>query len=393
MAEQTSTASQNPQFGVSKPPQPAKTPSRDPKITARDQLLAEMDARIVEQRAIDDETFFQTADPRAIALAAEMGRESRGEKTLAEQQRDGQGRFTSAAAGEEAIPDEPEAQPIADEQTQVDARGNDPLEAYIVRDSGKEPMFKTVVDGKVRLIPLEKARAQLQKHIAVDERMKAVSAQQAQLNARAQQLAQQEAELNRRAALPPPVVVDDASLDNEASELVRSLVSEPESVAAKKMANVLKKIRSAAPQIDVTTLGRQAASIAKQEIAVEGHQRALVDGRSKFDEAYPEIVADSDLFELADSKTVKIAAEHPEWSPEEIMMEAGKQVSEKFVTKSPGKRPNIQTGPSLREQAKQKLVPMPQSRVARPVPAGEQTEDLSPSGALAEIRKARGQAY
>src|ERR1700730_2487592 len=67
-----------------------KRPGKDPALSARDELLARLDEKIVAMRVEDDEKFLASADvdPRAAALAADMAREARGQKTAAEQRRE-----------------------------------------------------------------------------------------------------------------------------------------------------------------------------------------------------------------------------------------------------------------------------------------------------------------
>ncbi len=369
--------SQNPKPAVAKP-----APKRDPFIESREAMMARIDEQIVEQRSADDETFFQQGDPRAIALAAEMGRESRGERISTDR---GQGR---QRVEEERLPVTQDADPgvaQAVEATQVDDQGRDPLEDFIVRQAGKPAMFKTIVNGQIRLVPLETARTQLQKHLSAEQ----------VFEKRKRELDAREQALNTRAAQPVFTPADDASIDADATDLVRSLVSDSEAVAAKKMAATLRKIRQGAtPQIDVNAVARQAAHVARQEIAAEDTTRALATGLTKFQQAYPEMTEGSELYLIADRKTTAIAEEHPEWSPEQVMLEAGKQTRD-WVT-SIGGKPVAKTVVKLspeRQQLKQGLKPMPQSRSARPAPAQDENADQSPQDAMAEIRKSRGQAY
>jgi hypothetical protein len=397
--QESGDASQNQDAPVVNRDATGKVVKRDPILSARDELLARMDEQIVDQRSADDETFFQQGDPRAVALAAEMGRESRGERISADRV---QGR--SAAAGEEADPilQEEGADPAADAAAEEAARavristkGEDPLAEYVVRDNGKA-MFKTVVDGKVHLVPLDKARAQLQKHLAADIRLQQATERQRGLDAREVAIRTTETQLRQRAAQPVVQPMDDAALERESTELVRSLVSQPEAVAAKRMAETLKKIRTAAPQIDVNAVARQASTLARQEIAAEDNVKALSSGLQDFTRDYPDISADPDLFALADRKTNAIAAEHPEWTPGQVMDEAGKQtrewvagISGKPVVRKDPKSPTL---PNNRQLVKQTLKPMPQARSARPAQVVDET-GTSPSDALAEIRKSRGQAW
>ena len=369
---------------------------KDPVLSERDLLLNKLDQQIVAAREQDDETFYQTADPRAIAMAAEMRKEASGGKDEGPVDHNGQprdpetGKFVAAADAEA-----PEAQPIIDEPAPVIAKAADPLADYIVEQNGK-PMMKTVVDGKIVMIPLDQARAQLQKHGSADERLRQAAARQKDLDARAEQIRLTEASLRARAAQPVSTPIDDASLDTEATDLVRSLVSDPEAKAAQKLAGVLKKIRAATPQIDVNAITIHAVQQAKEEIAAESFQRALFTGAEAFKKNYPDVAADPDLYDFADRKTTAIAAEHPEWDPTQVMLEAGKQTRD-WVARLSGKAPPTATSNvadlNKRQQLKQKLTPMPQSRSARPAAAEDPNDGTSPVDYMAEVRKARGQAF
>jgi hypothetical protein len=377
-------ASQNGNQGVANQNQGVKTPpKRDPVLTARDEMLARLDEQIIESRSADDETFFQTADPRALAMAVEMGRESRGEQISSDSR---QGRQQAAREEVAPVTQEAEPEPTAKRRTQVDEQGRDPLEDFIVREDGRAPMFKTIVNGQVRLVPLETARTQLQKHLSAE----------VFFNKRKGELDAREQALNTRAAQPVMQPADDASIDTDATDLVRSLLSDPEAVAAKKMAATLRKIRQGAtPQIDINAVGQLAANVARREIAAEDTQKALTSGLSKFQSTYPEISEGSELYLIADRKTEAIAEEHPEWSPEQVMLEAGKQTRDwvKSLGQVAGKRTGVVQLSDTRQQLKQNLKPMPQSRSARPAPAQDDNADQSPQDAMAEIRKSRGQAY
>jgi hypothetical protein len=405
--DKTGGASQNADPALQKDAIASRTPIERPK-SARELLMEELDAKIVEQREADDETFYQSGDPRAIQMAAQMRTENDPNTRVDHNGRTIQprdtvtGQFKEADAGADGDPypegnadvERDDAAAVAATRTQVD-RGKDPLEEFVVREAGKAPMFKTVIDGKTQLIPLDKARQQLQKHLAADIRLQQATERQKQLDARERNIKATEATLQARAR-QPVVPVDDASLDKEATELVRSLLSDPEATAASKMAGVLKKIRAATPQIDVGAITKQAVSVAKQEIAAESHEKALATGLTEFTRAYPDIAADPKLFALADRETDAIAAEHPEWDPQTVMLEAGKKTVEwlqsmglrKPAPKSNGGDPNAR-----RQLNKDRLVPMPQARSARPAATQAAEVDDSPNGALAEIRKARGQPY
>jgi hypothetical protein len=369
-----------------------KRPGRDPKLTERDEMLARMDEKIIAARAEDDQKFFASADvdPRAAALAAAMAKEARGEQIPTDR-------------GARETPEEPEvledadagagdaAEAAAREAVRISHKGQDPLGDYVVRVEGK-PMFKTLVDGKEVLVPLDRARAQLQKHLAADIRLQQAAERQRQLDAREQSIRNVEATLKTRVAHPSAKapVIDDSAM---AVELVRSLVSEPEDKAAAKMAKVFASIRQAQAPVDTKALATEAAQMAMTTIAARDNDKALASGLDQFTKDYPDIAGDSDLFTLADRKTEAIAKENPSWTPGQVMLEAGKQTREWLqslgapVKTVPGGQPNN------RQQRKQNLVPMPQARTARPATTEEAPREQTPAEQMAEIRKSRGQAY
>jgi hypothetical protein len=369
-----------------------KKPGRDPALLARDEMMARADAHIEAERAAEHKRFLESSDvdPRAALLASEMAREARGEPTAADRERSGDEPETVDGAASVQPADAAEKQ--AREAVRISNKGEDPLGDYVVRVEGK-PMFKTLVDGKERLIPLEAARAQLQKHMAADIRLQQASEMKKQLDARETALRNNEATFQRRShpsATAP--VVDDRKL---AAELVHSLVSEPEDKAVAKMAEVFGSIRQAqAPQIDAAALTQMAREEAQRTIADERKKDALGDGFTRFQKDYPDIAGDSDLFALADRKSEVIEAEHPDWAPQQIMDEAGKQT--RAWMQSMGmtvKTATRETATRGNQQRKQNLVPMPQPRSAAPARQAEADNDGSPANALAEIRKLRGQPY
>ena len=390
MPEPTSSASQNADPALDKNTVPAKTPRRDPALEARDELLARADKYIEDERAAEYQRFLESTDvdPRAAALAVQMQKEAKGEALDVDR-----GHRDLEVGAEEAEPTQvidgaasvermaPAARPAVREAQRISTKGEDPLGDYVVRVDGK-PMFKTVVDGQERLIPLDRARQQLQLHLAADTRFDQAKELKRQVEEEKRQLAARAA---APAATPAAPQVDDMAL---ATGLVRSLLSEPEDKAAAKMAETFKTIRAAAaPRIDEATLITRARDEAVRTIAERDNRRALEDGLNRFTQDYPEIASDPDLFALADKRTTGIAEANPTWTPAQVMSEAGKQIREKFGTKAPAR----EDAPNNRQQRKQNLVPMPQPRVARPAPAPATQEDNSPQAMMAEIRKSRGQ--
>lgn len=390
-------ASQSDADGLDKNTGADKTPRRDPKLVERDALLADMDAKIEAQRAQENEAFLRDsgADPQRLMLARQMEREAAGKPLEGEEAPAGDEEPADLEDGTQYVePTRTAPAPARREAQRVSNKGDDPLGEYVVRVNGK-PMMKLIVDGQEKLIPLENARAQLQKHTAADIRLQDVARQRKELENRAAVIKAQEQELGARRAAPAAAPVDDKALDVEATELVRSLVSEPEAQAAARLAKTLKTIRQAAtPQIDPKAIAKLAADEAEARIVARDTGRAMTDGLAAFKANYPDVAGDPDLFALADRKTDAIAEEHPEWSPQQVMDEAGRQTHEWMKAHGMAVRPGIRPangGTNNRQQRKEGLRPMPTPRAARPAPAQAQSDVQSPSDAVAEMRKARGQ--
>lgn len=413
MTEPTSgVTSQNEDAALDNPAGKGPTrPQKDPKITEREELLARMDSRVDQMRADEDKYFLASADvdPRAAALAVQMAKEARGESIPADKGHRDEG--ATGGEGEEPEPGATYVEPVHAEAeddaakkaraaVRISNKGEDPLGDYVVRVEGK-PMFKTVVDGQEKLIPLETARRQLQQHLAADIRFQQAKEQRRELDARERTIRQTEATLRARSAAPvapPAPVVDDKALDAEAVEIVRSLVTEPEDKAAARLAKTLRLVRQApaAPSVDAEAIAAAAADRAVRTIAERDNNRALGEGLKAFTKNYPDIAADSDLFNLADRKTNAIAEEHPDWSPEQVMNEAGRQTREWLKTLGAPVKTGANGGTppqNNRQQLKQKLTPMPRPRSAAGAGPEAEDEGESPQATLAAIRKARGQAY
>jgi hypothetical protein len=369
---------------------PAKAPGPDPFVQSRDQMLADIDARIVEQRTREDQEFLESADPRAALLHQQMQDEAAGRETSAERRRAGQQERQEHRAAERQAMDE--AIQVADQATKIDDRGADPLADYIVRRDGK-PMFRAVVDGRTVEVPLEEARANIQKNIAADRRLQEAANRRRELDAR--EAALQKREQARIQAAP----VDTLDLDAEAADLVKVLVSAPEDVAARRMAMTLKKIRQASAPIDTNAIVSQAADVAVRTIAVRDDVQAKAVGFKKFQQDYADVANDPVLYAIADNRSDVIFAEHSDWTPEQIMLEAGRQTREWLEQKTGKKLVIPSTGRTQeeasrkRQETKQQLRPMPVSRTVIPAAQVDDGADDSPQSALADIRNSRGQAY
>lgn len=294
--------------------------------------------------------------------------------------------------------------PAEDEEDQglPDEYADDPLAEFIEMD-GDEPMLRTVVDGHQKLVPLDKARASLQKNMAADARLQEASEAQKRIEEREKALAEREAALQANlqqaqdSAQPPNAgaEVSEEQLKKDAQELVGELFTGTQEEAAAKLADMVSKTRGVSTtQLNADQIAAKAVAAARDQLAREAVEKDVQSGFAKFQADYPEIASDTVLFQLADGMTTTIQKEHPDWMPSEVMAEAGKRTRE-WVEQQRGGAPAEEASEQTpaqgieRNERKRQLRRVPRARQGTP-PKAEVEVEPSPSDVIAEMRKARG---
>lgn len=267
----------------------------------------------------------------------------------------------------------------------------DPLAGFVFMQEGKA-MVRLKVDGAERLISADEARTMLQKNVAADARLQEAARLRKDLDARAVQIQAQAADLAKREAKlttqPPPADAGDPDLDADSKSLAKVLLTGTEDEVAATVKTVLAKTRQAkAPVLDknaIVTEVVQTVTASQQAAAVQA--QAQVDIK-KFDSEFADIVGDKKLYALADVISDEVKGEHPEWTTTQILTEAGNR------TRDYAKGLQKPANPLRvnRQERKEQLRPMPQSRAGVPAPK-EVEQRTTPAQTLAEIRKSRGQA-
>lgn len=282
-----------------------------------------------------------------------------------------------------------EAQPITQEKKTVE------LPDFVVKKEDGYYMH-VKVDGVEKLVPMDRARAQLQKEEAVEVRYDYVNRKIAELNEREKAL--------QNSSQPATVAtdtsatregVDDDGLEKQAKKLVNSLFTQNEDEAAAELANVLRNNRTpTTASVDPDKLADRAADVVLTKIEKRTIEKDAKDGFKKFAADYPDVVNDPHLFKIADGMTDTIAAEHPDWLPSQVMAEAGARTmkwwkgarEEKPVATNTNSEPES----NIRQIRKDQLKPMPASASMRyQIPKEERPQ--TPADALREMRIARGQ--
>jgi hypothetical protein len=355
-------------------------------VDPREELIAGIEARVQAKREAEMEGLIDASPDRG----AEPVDEEQDEQT------------------EPVMEQEPPADPPVKNEHLPEEFQDDPLADYIVMDEANDtPMFVTKVNGEEKYIPLDRARQQLQKHEAAEVSLQNANERQKVLDAREQQILASEQALKAKLAAPaeasPPSVpaapdVSDQDLEAEAQGIVSSLFSGTEDDAVEHLAKVFKSMRpqQQAVSIDQNAIVEQAANLVDKRRGVKNAQQDAADGLKQFNDSYPDVAADQALFGYADSMTDVIAKEWTEegraFRTSEVMMEAGKRTTEWVQSmKSPSPKPKV--ADNDRHERKRKLRPMPTSQ-SQGAPTQQGVEpDQTPSDAVAEMRKARGQAF
>ena len=362
-------------------------PPTDQPKNPRDELLDGIDEKLAAQRQEEHAEFMGSLAEEDPEIAGELQQQMSGEQPPPEP--------TDGAQAVEPMHTPPEPAPLPAELQ------NDPLADFIEMHNNV-PMFKTVVDGQPTLIPLDRARTELQKRVAGDIRMQQAAETTRQLEERERQVQASEAALAQRtqqlAQTPPPSADPDADLVGEAKEIVSTLFTGNEDEAATKLATLLARGRvPAQAPIDTQQIVQETARVVRSEMTQEQMDRDAKVGYDNFARDFPDIMADGNLYRMADQMTDDIAKEHPEWLPSQIMQESGtrvrawaNQLKGASETDTPPNTPG--NGMDQRQERKQQLKPIPQAAGGAQQVVGEPAEQpQTPSDALKEIREARGQ--
>lgn len=298
----------------------------------------------------------------------------------------------------------------------------DPLSEYIVMQDGK-PMFSTKVNGQLRLIPLEDARRELQIGTAAAIRMNEATRLHQQVSEREVAMSANEAALAQRVAtapvvpaVPAQVGLTEEDLYDEAREIFSTAFTGTEEDAARKLAKTLVKLRGSVtpvaqmqPRVDERAIVRKAAQAAVGAIQNVEKTKDVRTGYVKFQEDYPEIMADPALYKMADDMTDGIEQENPTWPISQVMDEAGKR-TRAWVDKLKGVEPDppdprpqpgsqntgVPPQPPTqihRQDRKSELVRIPTvaSAAVHEQPADDVETEQTPQEAFAELRASRGQ--
>lgn len=221
-----------------------------------------------------------------------------------------------------------------------DALGIEDNPAKAEQEATKDDEITVKVNGRERKVAREKIEAAggveiFQKNAAASELLNQASAKErqlrdfeAQLNARAQQVEHQAQEIARAAIKKQSVTPPDEGAVKELATKYHEAFMDGD---MDKAGELLIKIRAAQPATAIDTEGivRYAVQKAKAELVADANKAQASkfeaerqEASDQFHQQHKDIVADPELFDVVNAKTLEIYREHPDWGPKAIMDEA-----------------------------------------------------------------------
>ena len=114
------------------------------------------------------------------------------------------------------------------------------------------------------------------------------------------------------------------------------------------------------------------------------YQKSLEDAVGWFDSEYPDVASVPELRAVADSKTVTLTQENPEWTPKQIM-EAAAESTRQWAKES------LSPNKNERVERKKKIVQHPKAASGSSKIGEDEPEPMSTTDIIKEMKEARGQ--
>ena len=245
----------------------------------------------------------------------------------------------------------PTSAPLEVHPEELDALAEDesnPISDKSRQKPGPKAQVEVTVNGVTRKVDKTKVDAAggveaYQMMVAGQEKLRLVAQRQRELDDREADIKRRQKELDDRELAPPKVEAsikrpdlaapaedqqsklrrqaNDALLDGDTEESARLNALADENLVTLATNNAVR-------HVEQTQTQKEAARLRDSEI-IEARQReaAIAKGTAEFAIEFPEIMSDANLFSLADEQTVLIAKEHPDWTPSQVIHQAGRNVS------------------------------------------------------------------
>ena len=255
---------------------------------------------------------------------------------------------------------------------------------------GSEKPLQTMtvkVDGIEQEMPIDEARAVIQKNLAADKRLNDAVLRQQQLQQWEQKLVQREQQFQAKPTVQSADTGGD--LKEQVQTAVDKLYDGDTDEAVEALTGIIEGRNQATP-INTDAIVAQAKEEVLQIQRKDEFEKEVMTARSQFNEQFKELAEVPELMDQADQRTITLMNEHPDWTPTQIIMEAGRKTQE-FVNNIRGD--GADNGQTTRSERKANIKPMPRSngsinyQTEAPKP-----EKISSKQVISQMREARGQA-
>ncbi len=206
-----------------------------------------------------------------------------------------------------------------------------------------------VINGKKRKVPREKVDkaggiVQYQKLVAADEGLRELAeerkrfqAERNQLEAQRKQLQHMQAQVQQQPRVAPPgkdvppsndLELDEGLMLERAKKYRDSLYEGKDEDADKIFVESMKSaVAAARRQVPTQSIDpREVENRVMQQIEWRMRNTQVAKAQAEFREEFADIASDPQLFKLADAETVTLMEQHPNWTPDEIIREAGSRI-------------------------------------------------------------------
>ena len=286
-----------------------------------------------------------------------------------------------------------------------DSDESDESEEDEEEESSKEEMVVVKINGKTREVEKSKVDAvggvaNYQKIVAADEQFREAAESRKILEEHAEFLQHKERELaEKEKSLSNPgrdsSTTDELPLSGvqskEALKQARlyreALFNGDEDAADEHLAKLVEANRADSTGKNEEDVIKEATDRALQVINEQREQEELKRAVSMFNEEYADVVSDPRLWKMADEETVVLKREHPNWTAEQILTEAGERIRSWRGT------PKEEEASSMSEKRaeKQRLSNVKASSVRKPAPQTA-PKTVSSSDYVQRLKRQRGQA-
>lgn len=265
------------------------------------------------------------------------------------------------------------------------------------RDDGQR--VKTLmVNGEPKEFTEEQYDRMIQKDLAGDQKLRMANEIERSLAAKARALEEREKKLSQQ---PAPLPVDPGANDelkkltSQYSELL--LDGETDAANAKLVEIMQAQGRAQGPTPNLDQIVEQATTRAAERLeqrqAQKAHEKSVSDGWTEFKKEYTDVLDDPDALAFADIQVKNLRTRNPEWTPDKIIMEAGKITRERLGLGGGRQQPSTggdgSDARAEREARKANLKPIPKSGSMRHKPSEKPVVDYSPAAKIERMRAGR----